>query len=145
MSETFPCLWRKIFWQFLRVKNCKFFLFKPKSIFNILQQMTLQNFELSIKDINCTWIFICIHILTKNYNFRSVCNNLVSGQTVIAETFPSVSVYFGDIVGFTAMWANSPPLEVTSLIRDPGAKIKKIKIFSRLLSFWMIFTRVLIQ
>ena len=47
-----------------------------------------------------------------NLQFRPVCTKLVSGQSVIAETFSSVSVYFGDIVGFTRMWANSPPLEV---------------------------------
>ena len=48
----------------------------------------------------------------RKFNIRSVCTKLVSGQSVLAETFPSVTVYFGDIVGFTAMWANSPPLEV---------------------------------
>ena len=48
----------------------------------------------------------------RKLNVRSVCTKLVSGQSVLAETFPSVTVYFGDIVGFTAMWANSPPLEV---------------------------------
>ena len=50
-----------------------------------------------------------------------MCTKLVSGQSVLAETFPSVTVYFGDIVGFTAMWANSPPLEVDSVLIHPIA------------------------
>ena len=29
----------------------------------------------------------------------------MSGQSLVAETFSSVTVYFGDIVGFTRMWA----------------------------------------
>jgi class 3 adenylate cyclase len=36
----------------------------------------------------------------------------VSGQAVIAETFSSATIYFSDIVGFTAMSAQSSPLEV---------------------------------
>ena len=39
----------------------------------------------------------------------------MSGQSLIAETFSSATVYFGDIVGFTAMWAESSPLEVARL------------------------------
>ena len=50
--------------------------------------------------------------------FRTVCTKLVSGQSMIAETFSSVSVYFGDIVGFTAMWANSPPLEIVEFLNE---------------------------
>ena len=54
----------------------------------------------------------------KSLSWRSVCNRLVSGQAVIAETFSSATIYFSDIVGFTAMSAQSSPLEV---------KLRKIK------------------
>ena len=43
---------------------------------------------------------------------RSIVTRLVQGQAVIAETFPSATIYFSDIVGFTAMSAQSSPLEV---------------------------------
>ena len=45
-------------------------------------------------------------------DIRSVCNRLVSGQAVLAETFSSATIYFSDIVGFTALSAQSSPLEV---------------------------------
>ena len=53
--------------------------------------------------------------LKTKINFRSVCSRLVSGQAVIAETFSSATIYFSDIVGFTAMSASSSPLEVDKL------------------------------
>ena len=49
---------------------------------------------------------------------RSVAHNLIQGQSVIAETFESVTIYFTDIVGFTALSAASTPLEVVDLLND---------------------------
>ena len=57
---------------------------------------------------------------------RSVCTRLVSGQSLIAETFSSATVYFGDIVGFTAMWAESSPLEVRLCSRPSLFSIQAI-------------------
>ena len=85
----------------------------------------------------------------RKLNVRSVCTKLVSGQSVLAETFPSVTVYFGDIVGFTAMWANSPPLEVDMKLFIFVYTVPKHPfppyVYCRLWSFWTSFTHVLTQ
>ena len=49
-------------------------------------------------------------------NFRSVADNLVIGQPVMPETFESVTIYFSDICGFTALSAQSSPLEVNEYL-----------------------------
>ena len=50
------------------------------------------------------------------YTCRFVAEQLKRGDPVIPENYDCVSIYFSDIVGFTALSAESTPLEVSLIL-----------------------------
>ena len=47
-----------------------------------------------------------------------MAHRLKEGQPVLAENFDAVTIFFSDIVGFTALCAESTPFQVVEMLND---------------------------